>query len=624
MCGVIGYVGRHTTPDLFYNGLKRLEYRGYDSAGIAVLDNTHPVIIRAEGKLSELKNKMQLLPNTTHIGIGHTRWATHGKPSVENAHPHQSGEFCLLHNGIIENYLPLKQFLIKNGYQFSSETDTEIAVHLLHYEYHKIKRMGQNVPSTAIDYEQYVKQALISCVAQIRGTFAFVILCTDTPETVYAAKFASPLVIGRGESGNYIASGVAALVDHTKEIVVLEDRDMAILRKNGVEIFDFEGVVQNRGSKRVEWTADLMEKNGFDHFMLKEIHESPKAVSQTIMNRLNLNTGRVDLKAYGIANLDLKKFDRIQIVACGSSYYAGLLGKSYIESFTHIPVDVDIASEYRYRICTATPNTLTVAISQSGETIDTLHAVKHARANHSTALAIVNAPQSTIAHYCQAESLIYAGPEIGVASTKVFSAQIASLIILGLAFAQEKAVLPQDEILKIVQSLFAAPTLMDSVLELSERVSHVGKKFIDAQSMLFIGRGLHWPVAMEGALKLKEISYIHAQGYPSGELKHGPIALIDSNMTVVCVCPQDELYEKNISNIQEIKARSGKILAIGTDGDEQLKNLSDDFIGVPHAASVSQPLLTTVVVHLLAYWIAVHRGQNIDQPRNLAKSVTVE
>lgn len=624
MCGVIGYIGTQTTPDLFYNGLKRLEYRGYDSAGIAVLNETVPVIIRAEGKLSELKNKMDLLPNLTHIGIGHTRWATHGKPSVENAHPHQSGEFFLLHNGIIENYLSLKEMLLQHGYSFSSETDTEVVVHLLHHEYHKLKESAAFGSTSVDDPEIYVKNALISCVGQIRGTFAFVILCTDTPDTVYAVKFASPLIIGKGESGNYIASGVTALVDHTKEIIVLEDQDIVILKRNHIEIFNFKGQPQNRLSKVIEWTPDLMEKNGFDHFMLKEIYESPKAVSQTIINRLDLNTGHVNLNAYGIANIDLKKVDRIQIVACGSSYYAGLLGKSYIETFTHLPVDVDIASEYRYRTCTATPNTLIVAISQSGETIDTLHAVKHTYANGPQTLAIVNAPQSTIAHYCQAESLICAGPEVGVASTKVFSAQIASLIMLGLAIAQEKVLAASETNFKIVQDLFTAPTLMDSVLELSQKISMLSEKFKNSQSMLFMGRGLQWPVAMEGALKLKEISYIHAQGYPSGELKHGPIALIDSNMTVVCLCPNDVLYEKNISNIQEIKARGGKILAIGTEGDDALKKLSDDFIGIPQAPQCVQPFLTAVVVHLFAYWVAVKRGQNIDQPRNLAKSVTVE
>lgn len=624
MCGVIGYVGSHTTPDLFYNGLKRLEYRGYDSAGIAVLNETVPVVIRAEGKLSELKNKMDLLPAHTHIGIGHTRWATHGKPSVENAHPHQSGEFFLLHNGIIENYLELKETLLHADYQFSSETDTEVVVHLLHHEYHKLKNNLQSSQMKAQDLENCVKQALFSCVAKIRGTFAFVILCTDTPETVYAVKFASPLIIGKGASGNYIASGVTALVDHTKEIIVLEDQEIVVLKKDEIKIFNFKGEIQKRQSKVIEWTPDLMEKNGFDHFMLKEIHESPKAVSQTIMNRVDLNTGRVNLNAYGIAHLDLKTFDRIQIVACGSSYYAGLLGKAYIEAFTQIPVDVDIASEYRYRTCTAKKNTLVVAISQSGETIDTLHAVKHACANGATALAIVNSPQSTIAHYSQAESLIYAGPEVGVASTKVFSAQISSLIVLAMAFAQEKSLLPQQNILENIQNLFTIPTFMDSILELSQQISKLSEKFVNTQSMLFIGRGLQWPIAMEGALKLKEISYIHAQGYPSGELKHGPIALIDENMTVVCLCPKDDLYEKNISNIQEIKARGGKILAIGTDSDRSLKTLSNDFIGIPNAPQMIQPFLTAVAVHLFAYWVAVKRGQNIDQPRNLAKSVTVE
>lgn len=611
MCGVIGYVGNGATPELFYNGLKRLEYRGYDSAGIAVLDDkNNPIIIRAEGKLSELKNQLSLLPSKTTIGIGHTRWATHGKPSVENAHPHQSGQFILLHNGIIENYLPLKKFLLQKGYEFKSETDTEVAAHLLHYEYNK----------AGVD----VKKALLAMVSQIHGTFAFVILCTDTPDTFYAIKFSSPLVIGKGQSANYIASGITALVDHTKEVIVLEDRDIAFIKKDSIHIINFDGTPQVRSAKTVEWTPELLEKNGFDHFMLKEIYESPKSVAHTILNRVNHQQFSINLQEYGISNLNLDKIKRVQIIACGTSYYAGLLGKAYIERFTKLPVEVDIASEYRYRTCTATADTLVVAISQSGETIDTLQAIKHAREHEAITLAIVNMPQSTIAHHCHAESLIYAGPEVGVASTKAFSAQVASLMILALSIAQIKASVSQDIIAEGIHHLVTVPTLMDSVLQLSEQISILSENFVHTQNMIYTGRGLQWPIAMEGALKLKEISYIHAEGYPSGELKHGPIALIDKNMTVVCLCPKDFLYEKNISNIQEIKARNGKIFAIGMDHDDVLKSIADHFIGMPNVPEIIQPFLTTIVVHLLAYWIAVKRGNNIDQPRNLAKSVTVE
>jgi len=628
MCGVIGYIGDSAAPQLFYNGLKRLEYRGYDSAGIAVLSNGKPSIIRAEGKLSELHEKLSELPESSQIGIGHTRWATHGKPSVANAHPHSSKKFIVLHNGIIENFKTLKTHLISRGYEFKSETDTEVTAHLLDYEYHKIleSNSSPHKKNTDLiqDLEECVKKAILSVVSQVRGTFALAVLCLDTPQTLYAVKFASPLIIGKGASENYIASGITALVDHTKDIIILEDKDIAVIKKNSIEIIDFNGQPQKRSVSTIQWTPDLLEKNGFDHFMLKEIHESSQAVGQTLLNRIDRETGRVDRKSYGVENIDFTEISRVQILACGTSYYAGLLGKQYIEKLACIPVEVDIASEYRYRTCTASENTLIVAISQSGETIDTLQALKHAKDHHAVTLAIVNMPQSTIAHHSDAESLIYAGPEVGVASTKAFTAQLSSLILLALIFSQEHKTLSDNEVSEKTQMLLAVPSLMDSTLQLSSKIKEVSKNFLNSQSMLYMGRGFQWPIAMEGALKLKEISYIHAEGYPSGELKHGPLALIDEDMTVVCLCPRDELYEKNLSNIEEIKARGGKIFAIGMDEDEELKSIAEYLLNIPSADPFIQPFLTTSVVHLLAYWIALNRGHNIDQPRNLAKSVTVE
>ena len=631
MCGVIGYIGENATPKFFYNGLKRLEYRGYDSAGIAVLnrDGT-PIVIRAEGKLTELQKKLRKLPEHTRIGIGHTRWATHGKPSIINAHPHLSNRFVILHNGIIENFKTLKVLLQKEGYAFKSETDSEVTAHLIDYEYNKICPQNNiqkfRSAQEELHYkEDCVRRALIATVSQVKGTFALAILCVDTPDTLYAVKFASPLIIGKGKGENYIASGVTALVEHTKDMIVLEDGDIAFLKKDSIEIINFEGCIQERKTSAIQWTADSLEKNGFNHFMLKEIHESLQAVGQTLLNRLDRETSRIKVTEYlSSPKIDFTSINRIQIIACGTSYYAGLLGKQTIENLTKIPVEVDIASEYRYRTCTANQGTLVVAISQSGETMDTLQAIKHASQNKAHTLAIVNAPQSTIAHHCDAESLIFAGPEVGVASTKAFCAQVSSLMVLALLLAQENECLSQEQLSEKVQLLLTVPTLMDSALQLSSKIEKISEHFLDAKSVLYIGRGAQWPIAMEGALKLKEISYIHAEGYPSGELKHGPIALIDEDMTVVCLCPHGALYEKNISNIEEIKARGGKIFAIGTEGDKDLDQIAQYVVKIPYADEFIQPFLTAVVVHLFAYWVALKRGNNIDQPRNLAKSVTVE
>jgi glucosamine--fructose-6-phosphate aminotransferase (isomerizing) len=615
MCGVIGYVGSGASPSFFLNALRRLEYRGYDSAGIAMLTAEGVAIERAEGKLSQLEGKLNRLPPSAKVGIGHTRWATHGKPTENNAHPHRSGPIVLLHNGIIENYRLLKEELVAKGYKFLSETDTEVAAHLLHDEYLK-QKMGSA--------EHRMRAALRIVVGRLKGAFAFGILCLDTPEVLYSAKLGSPLVIGQAEGECYLASGITALVEHTRQFLVVEDNEIVFLKASGIEIENFNGQPVTRPFSKVEWSVSMMEKGGYRHFMLKEIHEHPLAIAQTLNGRIQRDSGTINLADLGVAGLPLKTLERIQIIACGTSYYAALLCKYFIETQSRVPVEVDLASEYRYRTSTVNSKTLVIAVSQSGETADTLQAVKSARAHGAQTLAVVNVPGSTIAHACHAESLTKAGPEIGVASTKAFAAQVTALYLFGLALAQEQSALSPEVMSARIDELVKIPSLVEKALGLSETIEKLANKYQQQTSLLFIGRGPQWPVALEGSLKLKELSYIHAEAYAAGELKHGPIALIDENMSVVCLAPRDHYYEKTISNIEEIKARGGRILAVGQEDDAQLRSLADDFIGIPECAETIQPFMTTVPLHLLAYWIAVRKGTDVDQPRNLAKSVTVE
>lgn len=616
MCGVIGYIGPGAKPDFFYNGLKRLEYRGYDSAGIAMLTPKGVAIERAEGKLANLEKKLGNLPPVATVGIGHTRWATHGRPTENNAHPHRSGVITLLHNGIIENYRMLKEMLVSKGYKFLSETDTEVAAHLLHFTY-------SSQPKNESAKERMHKSIQLMC-SQLKGAFAFGIICEETPDTLYAVKYGSPLVLGEGEGENYLASGITALVEHTRNVYVLEDCEIALLTKDNISLFDFSGKPIVRRPMKVDWSVAMMEKGGYRHFMLKEIYEHPTAIAQNIAGRIERSSGRVNERDFGIGSLDLSAIDRVQIIACGSSYFASLGARYFIERFAKIPVEIDLASEYRYKAATCNNRTLAVAVSQSGETADTLQAIKYAKGNGAKTLAVVNVPGSSIAHVCDAESLLHAGPEIGVASTKVFSTQMMSLNLLGLCIAQAKNSAKSVEIAAALDEFVKIPSLIEKCLGLSNSIEQLAGKYLNSHSVLFIGRGPQWPIAQEGALKLKELSYIHAEGYAGGELKHGPIALIDENMPVVCLAVRDEYYEKTLSNIEEIKARGGHIFAIGTEGDKELEQLSHDFIGVPECSHVIAPFLTTIPVHLFAYWIAVKKGTDVDQPRNLAKSVTVE
>lgn len=615
MCGVIGYVGNSCGPEFFYQGLKRLEYRGYDSAGIAMLSQNKIYIERAEGKLVQLQKKLENLPSTCSVGIGHTRWATHGKPTESNAHPHRSGNIVLLHNGIIENYSELKKTLIEKKYKFESETDTEVAAHLLHFEFH---RQLDKQP------EEKMKNALLALVSQIKGTYAFGIICLEIPDILFVVKYGSPVVVGLGKNENYIASGITALIEHTKSIIIMDDNEIGILKSNDVQFINFQGKSINKNTVQVTWSQEMLEKNGFDHFMLKEIYEQPQAIAQTIDGRIDKDTGKININSYGINKINLKMVERLQIIACGTSFYAGNLARYFIEKFTGFPVEIELASEYRYKTSTTTNKTLSIAVSQSGETIDTLQAIKYARDNGAQTLALVNVPGSTIAHHCHDESLIHAGPEVGVASTKAFSAQIVSLMILGLALAQENKKMTEENLSYYIHELVKIPSYIEGILKLSPQISKISEKFLEVTSVLFIGRGSQWPVALEGALKLKELSYIHAEGFAAGELKHGPIALIDENMYVICLAPKDSYYDKTISNIEEIKARGGKIFAIGMEDDEDLRNGSDEFIGIPKCSEIIMPFLTTVPLHLFAYWTSLKKGCDVDQPRNLAKSVTVE
>lgn len=615
MCGVIGYVGDGANPEFFYTGLKRLEYRGYDSAGIAMGIRDGIQVVRASGKLLELQKKLVQLPRVATVGIGHTRWATHGEPTERNAHPHVSGPFVLLHNGIIENYQELRSELQREGYEFKSETDTEAVVHLLCSEYAKLANVDDDVVR--------VQVALRATLRQLRGAYAFAILCSDTPGYLFAAKQGSPLVLGRGRNENYLASGIPALIEHTSQITRLEDGDIAVMTRDDISVIDRGGQLVQRDFLEVNMTPEMLEKEGFEHFMLKEIFQHPLAIRSAIENRLLSDS--VVLSNTGLGSVNLGKVARVQALACGTSYYACMVGKYFIEEHCGIPVDVDLASEFRYRPPTLTAETLAVAVSQSGETIDTLFALKHAGQQGAQTLAMVNSEGSSIEHEADATMALRAGVEIGVASTKAFSAQVTSMVLLGLALGEHSGRTTPEARSKVIAWLQQVPQVMEGMLErIHSEAAGIGEELVNVPGFLFMGRGRQWPVAQEGALKLKELAYVFAEAHAGGELKHGSIALIDKTSWVIAVAPRDGQFEKIVSNIAEIKARGGNILAVGTEGDSELESLSDIFIGVPGTLSELSPLLTAIPLHFLAYWVARHKGYDIDQPRNLAKSVTVE
>ena len=609
MCGIVGYIGNREASGVLLDGLSRLEYRGYDSAGLAVYGDGRLRVVRAQGKLNNLRGLLAEKPLTGSCGIGHTRWATHGRPSEENAHPHQSGPVVVVHNGIIENHLELRQSLQKQGRVFQSQTDTEIFSHLIHLELEK----GLSL-----------LDAVRAGVAQVSGSYALAVASENEPEVLVAARHQSPLVLGLGEGEGFIASDVPAILSYTRNVVFLEDGDLAEVRRDGVRLVRGNGEPVERSAKRIDWSAAQAEKGGYKHFMLKEIHEQPRAVTDTLRGRVDLAQGRVVLDELPFTPEDIASFSRILILACGTSWHAGLVGKFWFEQFCRVTVEVDWASEYRYRDVTSGKNTLVIAISQSGETADTLAAIRRAKENGSTVLSVCNALESSIPRASDATIYTHAGPEIGVASTKAFVTQLAVLYLLALYFAQSLKTLAPPSVAEKLGQLVHVPHLMQVLLYKADHIRNLSKRFHPARDFLFLGRWINYPIALEGALKLKEISYIHAEGYPAGEMKHGPIALIDEKLPVVAIVTKNRVYEKVLSNMQEAQARQGTILAIATEGDEDIWNHADEVLTIPRIDETLEPLLTVLPLQLLAYYIADFKGTDVDQPRNLAKSVTVE
>ena len=612
MCGIVGYVGNRRVVPVLLEGLRRLEYRGYDSAGLVYFFENKLVKYRAEGKLANLSVVVdEHIGASSFIGLGHTRWATHGAPTEINAHPHSdcSGELVVVHNGIIENYGSLRDELLEKGHHFSSETDTEVLAHLIE-EY-----LEDDLPSA-------VRQAL----GRVEGSYAVGVLWAKEPQTLVAARNHSPLVLGVDEGGSFMASDVPALLPYTRKVIFLNDLEMAVLRADTIQLQSMaDGAALDKEIITIDWSPSMSEKSGYKHFMLKEIFEQPQAIINTVSGRIVPDTGEIDLPEIKLSASDLEAIDRIAIVACGTSWHAALVAKYWIEKWVGIPVEVDIASEFRYRRLLVNDRVLTIAISQSGETADTLAGIRLAMELGSKVITICNVVGSTMTR--EADGVIYthAGPEIGVASTKAFTSQLAALFLLTLYLAKVRGTANVEQVKELGHALIElAETIEAELPQMQKQIRELIERYYDCRDFLFVGRGLNFPIALEGALKLKEISYIHAEGYAAGELKHGPIALIDKDMPVLAMVPQDSVYQKTISNVEEIKARQGRLLLIGTQGDSHLSTLSDDILYLPKVHDDLNPLLYTIPAQLLAYEIANRRGCDVDQPRNLAKSVTVE
>ncbi len=612
MCGIVGYIGYREAYPILIKGLHRLEYRGYDSAGVAILNNKIHVY-KCKGKVAELENHVGNKDVTSTIGMAHTRWATHGEPNDINAHPHysQSRKLAIIHNGIIENYLTLKEELIKRGHKFKSNTDTEVLIHL-------IEDIQTNVNINLIEATRIALNEVI-------GAYAIVILSSDDPDMLIAARKGSPLIIGVGKDEFFLASDATPIVEYTKNVVYLDDEELAIIKRNEeLKIKTIKNKEKTPYIHKLKLSLNSLEKSGYDHFMLKEIFEQPRSIRDSFRGRLNAKTG--DVRLGGITEYEQKLINakRIIIIACGTSWHAAMVGEYIIENLARIPVEVEYASEFRYRNPVIYEDDVVIAISQSGETADTLAAIELAKSRGATILGICNVIGSSIARMTHAGSYTHAGPEIGVASTKAFTAQVTILILLALRLAKIKGTISTSKFYQIINELELIPDKVEETLKVDEKVKAIAGKFKDARNFLYLGRGYYFPVALEGALKLKEISYIHAEGYPAAEMKHGPIALIDHEMPVVFIAPNKGIYEKVISNIQEVKARKGIIIAIVTKGDTIVKQLADYTIEIPETEEMLIPLLATIPLQLLSYHIAVMRGCNVDQPRNLAKSVTVE
>jgi len=609
MCGIVGYTGNREATPIIFGGLKKLEYRGYDSAGIAVLSDGRADIRRSEGKLVNLERLLASHPLTGNIGIGHTRWATHGRPSEINAHPHQAGPVIVVHNGIIENYLELKAKLKSLGHTFKSETDTEVISHLIE----------QKLKGTGV-FEDAVREAL----QELRGAYAVCILCETEPGTLLAAKQGSPMVVGLGEGEFFVASDIPAILSYTRTMVFLDDGEMLACRNGEITFSTVAGKQIEKVSRHIDWSPLMAEKGGYRHFMLKEIFEQPRAIRDTIAGRLREESGDVFLEDLKVADHELARFERISIVACGTSWHAALVGKFLIEEHCRIPVEVDIASEFRYRNPVVDAKTLLVLISQSGETADTIAAMREGRARGAKAVAICNVVDSSIAR--EADGVIYthAGPEIGVASTKAFVTQLVALYLFTIKLGRVLGRLDESKGKEMIASLVRVPALVEKALELDGEVEKVARGYMTAKDFLYLARGIHYPIALEGALKLKEISYIHAEGYPAGEMKHGPIALIDENMPVVVLVPRCDTYEKIVSNMEEVIARSGRVIAVSSCCDDEVRSRAECVLEIPGETDDLLPIIMSVPLQLLAYHVAVLKGTDVDQPRNLAKSVTVE
>jgi glutamine---fructose-6-phosphate transaminase (isomerizing) len=619
VCGIVGYIGPKKITPLVLDGLKRLEYRGYDSAGIAVVGTDGKLTVRrAPGKLRNLEQSIKETPLEGVYGIGHTRWATHGRPTEENAHPHRdcTGEIVVVHNGIIENYLELKHQLIAEGHKFVTETDTEVLAHLIE----KYSKAGANL-----------EQAVMQTVKMITGAYALVTLSTKDPNKIVAARLGPPIVVGIGEGEYFVASDIPAILAHTRSVFFLADGDLAILTPSGVKITDFQGNPLQRQPQHVTWDPIMAEKGGYKHFMQKEIFEQPRAVRDTLIGRISQETGKVFLDEMDITPEEFRKFEAVKIIACGTSWHAALAGKFMIERLAQLPVEVDYGSEFRYRDPIIGKNELAIAISQSGETADTLAAMREAAGKGSKVLGICNVVGSMLTREANGTVYTHAGPEIGVASTKAFTCQLTALLLTALYLGQVRGKFAPEAAQKLMQELTRLPQKIEEVLQRDPAIEALSRQLFRHTDFLYLGRGIHYPIALEGALKLKEISYIHAEGYPAGEMKHGPNALIDENLPVVVIATRDETdagsmtrYEKTISNMQEVAARDGIVIAIVTEGDKMARAVATHVIEISHAPELLMPIIEIVPLQLLAYHIAVRRGCDVDQPRNLAKSVTVE
>ncbi len=609
MCGIVGYIGDKNVDAVILVGLEKLEYRGYDSAGVATISKGELGIRKIVGKIWRLAGLLNQKPLGGNVGIGHTRWATHGEPTRLNAHPHVdcNRRISVVHNGIIENYYTIKEKLLKEGHVFESETDTEVIVHLIE------KHMDGNL-----------EKAVFKTVKDLEGSFAFAVICEHDPNKVVAAKSGCPLIVGLGRGENVLASDATPVLSITKEVLDIEEKEICVLEKDKVSLFNFDGKKVERKSRVVEWDVEMTTKDGYDHFMLKEIYEQPRVIRDNIRRRIN-DDYKIDIASdFNLTNGELARVSRIIIQACGTSWHASLVGKYLLEHYCRIHTEVDISSEFRYRNPVADGETYVMAVSQSGETADVIAGIRSAKAKFLKVLSICNVMGSTVARECDGVVYTHAGPEIGVASTKAFTAQLLSFYFLTFYLAKIKWLLSDDELKRLLDELKTISDKMEKFLNSDGKLNKIAKKFYNAKNFVFLGRGINYPLALEGALKLKEISYLHATGYPAGEMKHGPIALVDEKMPVVCIVPKSSVYDKMVSNIQEVKARKGRIIAVATEGDKKIKSIADYVIYIPEVSEIFSPLVVALPLQLLAYKIAVMRKCDVDKPRNLAKSVTVE